>query len=68
MKTWITWGLFMLKLLASSVVPSKPSPLFQRVKVMAAILRASVSRAISGFIPLPSKAAIVNGPCYSWPG
>jgi len=36
---------------------SKPSPLFQRVKVMAAILRASVRRAISGFMPLASKAA-----------
>jgi integral membrane sensor domain MASE1 len=36
---------------------SKRSPLFQSVKVMAAILRASVRRAISGFMPLASKAA-----------
>ena len=35
---------------------SKRSSFFQRVKAMAAILRASVSRAISGFIPLSSKA------------
>ena len=59
MKTWeITWGLFDAQAACVfSCSASKPSPLFQRVKVMAAILRASVSRAISGFIPLPSKAA-----------
>src|SRR5262249_25465296 len=34
---------------------SKRPPFFQSVNVMAAILRASVRRAISGFIPLPSK-------------
>jgi hypothetical protein len=36
---------------------SKRPPFFQSVKVMAAILRASVRRAISGFIPLASKPA-----------
>ena len=35
---------------------SKRPPFFQRVSVMAAILRASVRRAISGFMPLASKA------------
>jgi hypothetical protein len=35
---------------------SKSSPLFQRVSVMAAILRASVRRAIVGFMPLASNA------------
>ena len=34
---------------------SKLPPFFQSVNVMAAILRASVSRAISGFIPLASN-------------
>ena len=34
---------------------SKPSPFFHRVRVMAAILRASVRRAIVGFMPLASK-------------
>src|SRR5580692_311710 len=34
---------------------SKRSSFFQSVNVMAAILRASVRRAISGFIPLASK-------------
>jgi len=33
------------------------TPFFQTVKVMAAILRASVRRAIGGFIPLATKAA-----------
>src|ERR1700675_133447 len=32
---------------------SKLTPLFQTIRVIAAILRARVSRAISGFIPLP---------------
>ena len=36
---------------------SKCSPFFQSVNVMAAILRASVRRAISGFIPLASNPA-----------
>src|SRR6266849_7039161 len=36
---------------------SKRSSFFQSVNVMAAILRASVRRAISGFIPLASKPA-----------
>jgi hypothetical protein len=36
---------------------SKRSPFFQRVNVMAAILRASVKRAISGFIPLASRVS-----------
>lgn len=36
---------------------SKRPPFFQSVNVMAAILRASVRRAISGFIPLTSKLA-----------
>src|SRR6266516_5167584 len=35
---------------------SKFSPFFQRVNVMAAILRASVRRAIVGFMPLASEA------------
>lgn len=36
---------------------SKHSPFFQSVSVIAAILRASVRRAISGFIPLTSRLA-----------
>ncbi len=36
---------------------SKRSSFFQSVKAMAAILRANVRRAISGFIPFSSKAA-----------
>jgi hypothetical protein len=32
-------------------------PLFQTIRVIAAILRARVSRAISGFIPLLIRAA-----------
>ena len=36
---------------------SKPTPFFQTIKVMAAILRARVRRAIVGFIPLATKAA-----------
>jgi hypothetical protein len=35
---------------------SKRSSFFQSVKAMAAILRASVRRAISGFIPFASRA------------
>ena len=35
---------------------SKRSSFFQSVKAMAAILRAKVRRAISGFMPLSSKA------------
>ena len=35
---------------------SKLSPFFHRVSVMAAILRASVSRAIVGFMPFSSRA------------
>jgi hypothetical protein len=36
---------------------SKQTPFFQTIKVIAAILRASVRRAIVGFIPLATKAA-----------
>ena|SRR5215469_9832786 len=36
---------------------SKRAPFFQRIKVMVAILRAKVRRAIEGFIPRASKAA-----------
>ena len=36
---------------------SKPTPLFQRINVIAAILRARVRRAISGRIPLATNAA-----------
>jgi hypothetical protein len=36
---------------------SKRTPFFQTVKVMAAILRASVSRAISGLMPLATSAS-----------
>ena len=39
-----------------SLSASKPSPFFHRVSVIAAILRASVSRAIVGFIPFSSRA------------
>jgi hypothetical protein len=35
---------------------SKPSSFFQSVKAMAAIFRANVKRAISGFMPFSSKA------------
>src|SRR5580704_16445550 len=37
---------------------SKLPPFFQRANVMAAILRASVRRAISGFMPLASNLAL----------
>src|SRR5450759_3424621 len=58
-ETWeITWVLFDAQAACVfSCSASKRSPLFQSVKVMAAILRARVRRAISGFIPLASKAA-----------
>jgi len=36
---------------------SKRTPFFQMVKVMAAILRASVRRAISGLMPLVTRAS-----------
>jgi len=36
---------------------SKRAPFFQTVKVIAAILRARVRRAISGLIPLANRAA-----------
>jgi len=36
---------------------SKRAPFFQTIKVMAAILRARVRRAIAGFVPLATKAA-----------
>src|SRR6478672_8683018 len=39
-----------------SLSASKLSPFFHRVSVMAAILRASVRRAMVGFIPFPSEA------------
>jgi hypothetical protein len=57
-KPWeITWVLFDAQAACVfSCSASKRSSLFQSVKVMAAILRASVSRAISGFMPLASKA------------
>src|ERR1700687_3563252 len=43
---------------------SKRTPFFQTIKVIAAILRARVRRAIVGFIPLATKAASKywNGP------
>src|ERR1039458_2431086 len=58
-KPWeITWVLFDTQAACVfSCSASKRPPFFQSVKVMAAILRASVRRAISGFIPLASKAA-----------
>src|ERR1039458_6585706 len=58
-ETWeITWVLFDTQAACVfSCSASKRAPFFQSVKVMAAILRASVRRAISGFIPLASKAA-----------
>src|ERR1017187_5796341 len=58
-ETWeITWVLFDTQAACVfSCSASKRPPFFKRVKVMAAILRASVRRAISGFIPLASKAA-----------
>ena len=57
--TWeITWVLFDAQAACVfSCSASKRSYFFQGVKVMAAILRASVRRAISGFMPLASKAA-----------
>ena len=59
MKTWeITWVLFNAQAACVfSFSASKRSPFFQSVKVMAAILRAKVRRAISGSMPLASKAA-----------
>src|ERR1022692_2161503 len=36
---------------------SNPTPFFQTIKVIAAILRANVRRAIVGFIPVATKAA-----------
>ncbi len=58
-KTWeITWVLFDAQAACVfSCSASKRSSFFQSVKVMAAILRARVRRAISGFMPLASKAA-----------
>ena len=57
MKTWaITWFLFDAQAACVfSCSASKRSSFFQSVNVMAAILRASVRRAISGFMPLASK-------------
>jgi hypothetical protein len=57
MKPWeITWVLLDAQAACVfSCCASKRSPLFQSVKVMAAILRARVRRAISGFMPLASK-------------
>ena len=56
-KPWeITWVLFEAQAACVfSCSASKRSSFFQSVKVMAAILRASVRRAISGFIPLASR-------------
>jgi len=42
---------------AFSCSGSKRSPFFQTIKLMAAILRARVSLAISGFIPFPSRVS-----------
>ena len=57
-ETWeITWVLYNAQ--AACVFKcsaSKPSSFFQRVRAMAAILRAKVSFAISGLMPLSSKA------------
>src|ERR1700723_3169554 len=54
----ITWVLFDAQAACVfSCSTSKRSSFSQRVKVMAAILRARVRRAISGFMPLASKAA-----------
>src|SRR6266446_9857493 len=57
MKPWeTTWVLFDAQAACGfSCSTSKRSSFFQSVKVMAAILRASVRRAISGFIPLASR-------------
>jgi hypothetical protein len=41
---------------AFSLLGSKLSPFFQIVRAMAAILRASVSRAISGWMPATSRS------------
>src|SRR5712691_8007587 len=52
----ITWVLFDAQAACVfSCSTSKRSSFFQSVNVMAAILRASVRRAISGFIPLASR-------------
>src|ERR1039458_2513502 len=66
-KTWeITWVLFHAQAACVfSCSASKRSPFFQSVNVMAAILRASVRRAISGFIPLASKAADSETRCQT---
>jgi len=40
-----------------SCVASKWAPFFHRIRVMAAIFRAKVRRAIAGFMPLVSKAS-----------
>ena len=58
MKTWeIPWVLLDAQAACGfSRSASKRSSFFQSVKAMAAILRANVRRAISGFIPLSSKA------------
>src|ERR1700674_4458368 len=59
-KPWeISWGVLFDAQAACAFrcSASKRPPFFQSVKVMAAILRASVRRAISGFIPLASKPA-----------
>ncbi len=57
MKTWeITWFYATLKRLAFSMFASKPSSFLESVRAIAAILRAKVSRAISGFMPFSSKA------------
>jgi hypothetical protein len=46
-----------LKLFVVSDVGRRTRLLFQTIKVIAAILRASVKRAISGLIPLATRAA-----------
>ena len=40
------------------MLASKRTPFFQTIKVIAAIFRAKVRRAIAGFIPLASKACV----------
>jgi hypothetical protein len=41
------------------------APFFQTIRVIAAILRARVSRAISGFIPFANQSSVK---LLEWPG
>jgi hypothetical protein len=45
---------------------SKQTPFFQMSKVMAAILRAKVSRAIAGFMPLAMRAGRKQTIHWKW--